>query len=71
MLLVVGRGASDPDANSNISKITRLLWEGIGFGLKKLTPVFFPLVSPPFRRLFRLDKKNYCIPPFFIYWDLA
>ncbi|MGH7095771.1 MAG: sirohydrochlorin chelatase, partial [Stellaceae bacterium] len=32
LLVVVGRGTSDPDANSNISKIARLLWEGLGFG---------------------------------------
>jgi len=32
LLVVIGRGSSDPDANSNISKITRMLWEGMGFG---------------------------------------
>ena len=26
LLLVVGRGASDPDANSNVTKVTRLLF---------------------------------------------
>ena len=30
LLVVVGRGSSDPDANSNISKVMRLLWEGFG-----------------------------------------
>jgi sirohydrochlorin cobaltochelatase len=32
LLVVVGRGSSDPDANSNVAKITRMLWEGMGFG---------------------------------------
>ncbi|OHC76483.1 MAG: hypothetical protein A3G18_12950 [Rhodospirillales bacterium RIFCSPLOWO2_12_FULL_58_28] len=32
LLLVVGRGSSDSGANSDISKITRMLWEGMGFG---------------------------------------
>ena len=32
LLMVVGRGTSDPDANSNISKVARMLWEGMGFG---------------------------------------
>src|SRR5260370_33288567 len=32
LLVVVGRGTNDPDANSNIAKIARLLWEGMGFG---------------------------------------
>src|SRR5687768_7902332 len=31
LLLVVGRGASDPDANSNVAKVARMLWEGFGF----------------------------------------
>lgn len=31
-LLVVGRGSSDPDANSNMVQITRWLWETMGFG---------------------------------------
>src|SRR5690606_30056163 len=32
LLMVVGRGASDPDANSNVAKTMRMLWEGMGFG---------------------------------------
>ncbi|HVH79852.1 MAG TPA: CbiX/SirB N-terminal domain-containing protein, partial [Stellaceae bacterium] len=30
LLVVVGRGTNDPDANSNIAKISRMLWEGLG-----------------------------------------
>ena len=32
LLMVVGRGTNDSDANSNISKVARMLWEGMGFG---------------------------------------
>jgi sirohydrochlorin cobaltochelatase len=32
LLVVVGRGSSDPDANSNVAKVVRMLWEGMGFG---------------------------------------
>lgn len=32
LLAVVGRGSSDPDANSNVAKVTRMLVEGFGFG---------------------------------------
>src|SRR6185437_541876 len=32
LLVVVGRGTNDPDANSNIAKVARFLWEGMGFG---------------------------------------
>jgi len=35
LLVVVGRGSSDPDANSNVSKITRMIVEGIGLGWGK------------------------------------
>lgn len=31
-VLLVGRGSSDPDANGDIFKIARMLWEGRGFG---------------------------------------
>ena len=30
--MVVGRGTSDPDANSEVSKLARMLEEGLGFG---------------------------------------
>jgi len=30
VVLVVGRGSSDPDANSDVCKLSRLLWEGSG-----------------------------------------
>ena len=47
-LVVIGRGASDPDANSNVSKVARLLWEGMGFGWAETgySGVTFPLSSP-------------------------
>ena len=32
LLLVVGRGTSDPDANGNIAKVARMLWDVMGFG---------------------------------------
>ena len=32
LLAVIGRGTSDPDANGNVAKVARMLWEGMGFG---------------------------------------
>ncbi len=48
LLMVVGRGTSDPDANSNITKVARMLWEGMGFGWAEVaySGVAFPLVGP-------------------------
>ena len=31
-LVVVGRGTTDPDANSDVAKLARILEEGLGFG---------------------------------------
>ena len=44
--VVVGRGSSDPDANSNVAKVTRMLVEGFGFGWGETvySGVTFPLV---------------------------
>src|SRR5579862_8802551 len=48
LLLVVGRGTNDPDANSNIAKLARMLWEGMGFGWAEIafSGVANPLVEP-------------------------
>ncbi|MGI9558477.1 MAG: sirohydrochlorin chelatase [Thermodesulfobacteriota bacterium] len=34
-LLVVGRGTSDPDGNSDVAKMARMLEEGMGFGFSR------------------------------------
>ncbi len=43
-LLVVGRGTSDPDANSNVAKLARLLEECLGFSESSVC--FFSTTSP-------------------------
>ena len=69
MLLVVGRGSSDPDANSNVTKLTRLLWEGIGFGWADTaySGVTFPLVKPALENLTRLGYKKIIVFPYFLF----
>ena len=69
LLVVVGRGASDPDANSNITKITRLLWEGFGFGWAETcySGVTFPLVEPGLERAARLGFKRILVFPYFLF----
>jgi sirohydrochlorin cobaltochelatase len=32
LLLVVGEGSTEPEANALVTKFTRMLWEGMGFG---------------------------------------
>ena len=31
-LVVIGRGSSDPDANSNVAKVARMMVESLGLG---------------------------------------
>ncbi|WP_422040317.1 sirohydrochlorin chelatase [Roseibium sp.] len=69
LLMVVGRGASDPDANSNVTKITRLLWEGFGFGWAETcySGVTFPLVGPGLEHAARLGYKRIIVFPYFLF----
>ena len=69
MLMVIGRGTSDPDANSNISKITRLLWEGKGFGWAETgySGVTFPLTEPALDHAARLGYKRIVVFPYFLF----
>ena len=69
MLVVVGRGASDPDANSNASKVTRMLWEGFGFGWAETcySGVTFPLVEPGLRQFVKLGFKRIIVFPYFLF----
>ncbi len=69
LLMVVGRGASDPDANSNVSKITRMLWEGFGFGWAETcySGVTFPLVGPGLEHAAKLGYKRVIVFPYFLF----
>jgi sirohydrochlorin cobaltochelatase len=69
MLVVVGRGASDPDANSNVSKVARMLWEGMGFGWCEVaySGVTFPLVEPALEHATRLGYKRIVVFPYFLF----
>ena len=66
---MVGRGASDPDANSNVSKLTRLLWEGFGFGWAETaySGVTFPLVSPALDHAAKLGYRRIIVFPYFLF----
>jgi sirohydrochlorin cobaltochelatase len=69
LLVVVGRGASDPDANSNVSKVTRILWEGFGFGWAETaySGVTFPLVEPGLEHAAKLGYKRIIVFPYFLF----
>jgi sirohydrochlorin cobaltochelatase len=69
LLLVVGRGTSDPDANSNIAKVARMLWEGLGFGWAEsaFSGVAFPRVGQALERAVRLGFRRIVVFPYFLF----
>jgi sirohydrochlorin cobaltochelatase len=69
LLLVVGRGTNDPDANSNIAKVTRMLWEGMGFGWAEaaFSGVAAPLVEPALKRVLRMGFRRVVVFPYFLF----
>jgi sirohydrochlorin cobaltochelatase len=69
LLLVIGRGTSDPDANSNIAKVARMLWEGLGFGWAEIafSGVAFPRVPEALERAVRLGFRRVVVFPYFLF----
>jgi sirohydrochlorin cobaltochelatase len=69
LLVVVGRGTNDPDANSNISKIARMLWEGMGFGWAEAaySGVAHPRVDAALDRAAQLGFRRIVVFPYFLF----
>ncbi len=69
LLMVIGRGASDPDANSNIFKIARMIGEAMGFGWIEIgySGVTFPLVTPALHHAAKLGFKRIVVFPYFLF----
>jgi len=68
-LVVIGRGASDPDANGNVAKIARMLHEGMGFGWCEVgfSGVTFPLVEPCLEHVAKLGYRRVVVFPYFLF----
>jgi sirohydrochlorin cobaltochelatase len=69
LLVVVGRGTNDPDANSNIAKIARMLWEGMGFGWAEtaFSGVAHPRVDAALHRAARMGFRRIVVFPYFLF----
>jgi sirohydrochlorin cobaltochelatase len=69
LLVVVGRGTNDPDANSNISKIARMLWEGMGMGWAEVafSGVAHPRVDAALTRAAALGFRRIVVFPYFLF----
>src|SRR3984885_3207338 len=68
-LVVVGRGTTDPDANSDVSKLARLLQEGMGFGGSYVcySGTAKPLVADGLQQAVRLGFARIIVAPFFLF----
>jgi sirohydrochlorin cobaltochelatase len=68
-VLLVGRGSTDPDANAEIHKVARLLWEGRG--LSMVEPAFVSLAWPGvpegLERCRRLGARRVVVLPYFLF----
>jgi sirohydrochlorin cobaltochelatase len=68
-ILLLGRGGSDPDANSDLYKIGRLLWEKTKY--KIVEPAFMgvtdPLVNAGIERCIKVGAKKVVILPYFLF----
>ena len=69
LLMVVGRGTNDSDANSNINKVARMLWEGMGFGWAEVSysGVAYPLVDTGLAHAVKLGYRRIIVFPYFLF----
>jgi sirohydrochlorin cobaltochelatase len=68
-VLMVGRGSSDPDANSDLFKISRLLWEKhkIPWVETAFIGVTSPLMADGLERCIKLGAKHIVLMPYFLF----
>lgn len=69
LLLLVGRGSSDPDANANIAKVARFLQEGYptGWSAHAYSGVARPLLEEAFPVCERMGFRRIVVQPYFLF----
>lgn len=69
VLLFVGRGSSDPDANSDVYKMARILWEGSGYQTVEICfiGITHPRLEEGFRRARLYQPKRIIVLPYFLF----
>lgn len=69
VLLFVGRGSSDPDANGDVYKLARIMWEGSGY--KTVETCFIGITHPRleegFQRAYLYQPKRIIVLPYFLF----
>jgi sirohydrochlorin ferrochelatase len=69
LLLLVGRGTSDPDANANIARVARFLWEsyGVAWASVAYSGVTAPGVDEALSVCRRLGFDRIVVQPYFLF----
>ena len=69
VVLFVGRGSSDPDANGDVYKMARLLWEGSGYQTIEtcFIGITHPRLEEGFRRARLYQPKRIIVLPYFLF----
>lgn len=69
VLLFVGRGSSDPDANGDLCKFARVLWEGSGYLTVEtcFIGITHPRLEEGFRRASLYQPKRIIVLPYFLF----
>ena len=69
VLLFVGRGSSDPDANGDVYKMARMLWEGSGYHTVEtcFIGITHPRLEEGFRRARLYQPKRIIVLPYFLF----
>jgi sirohydrochlorin cobaltochelatase len=72
VLLFVGRGSSDPDANGDVYKMARILWEGSGYQTVEtcFIGITHPRLEEGFRRARLYTPKRIIVLPYFLFTGL-
>lgn len=69
VLLFVGRGSSDPDANSDVYKLARMLWEGSDYQTVEtcFIGITHPRLEEGFRRARLYQPQRIIVLPYFLF----
>ena len=68
-VLLVGRGSTDPDANAEVAKVARLLWEGRGYAGVEYSFISLaePSVPAALGRAATLGARRIVVAPYFLF----
>ena len=69
VLLFVGRGSSDPDANGDVCKFARMVWEGSGYQTVEtcFIGITHPRLEEGFKRASFYQPKRIIVLPYFLF----